>query len=63
MNDVFISVCSTDDVRRNIRISTKIFGKNPIIKEEVFGAKLLYEVDGDEIILSVEPHKSYLIKL
>ena len=63
MNDVFISVCSTDDVRRNIRISTKIFGKNPIIKEEVFGAKLLYEVDEGEIILSVEPNKSYLIKL
>lgn len=63
MEDVFITVCSTDDLRRKIRISTKVFGKEPIIKEEVFGEKLFYEVENEEIILNVESHKSYLIRL
>ena len=39
MNDVFISVCSTDDVRRNIRISTKIFGKNKDAKVNGINSK------------------------
>ncbi|MDO5517524.1 MAG: alpha amylase N-terminal ig-like domain-containing protein [Clostridium sp.] len=63
MEDAFITVCSTDDLIREIRIPAKIFGKSPIIKEEMFGAKLSYEVENGEIILNVEPHQSYLIRL
>ena len=63
-NDLFIIIFSTDDMDRRLKIPVKIFGKDSkSTLNEVFGTKLNFIVEGEEINLEIKAHTSYLIKL
>lgn len=64
-DQVWISVCSNDDLERTIQIPLGIFGVYGFNKiEDALGMELFYEMDSDNcLILKVPPHTSYIFQI
>lgn len=63
-SEVFITVFSTDEEERIIRIPYRIFGVElSLDSKDEFGSKIEYTINNDELILKVPARTSYLIRL
>ncbi|WP_244835156.1 alpha-amylase family glycosyl hydrolase [Clostridium sp. BJN0001] len=62
--DLFIVICSTDDEERKVKIDTRIFGKEASkIEKDILNTKISSDVQDGNLVVSVQPHTSYLLKL
>jgi len=63
-DELWISVCSTDDSEREITIPLKAFGKSHFMCQiDALDEKISYVVKDSEFILKVPAHTSYLLGL
>lgn len=63
LDEAVIFIASADDEEREITLPLKALGINNVsVKEDIFGSRLEYRIDGGDMKLKVKPHSGYVFK-
>lgn len=64
LDEVVIIICSTDDFDQEVALPITALGiKEFVIKEDLFGLPLQYEKKGENVVIKVPSHTSYIFTM